>query len=285
MRIETNGIRVDSDEWDEPLGGIRGMGPVTLERTHLEAAIGEVRFSSDRSELPEREAEAIWVGLGRDSLPVFEKHTQSVVSVTVGPQGASQTVEEQRGWVLATADKSLLFTLLPSTVVVQTSKYERYSASLGDRLKEILPLFTAATRVSRIQRVGLRFINRLSDPGALQPQFWKEHIREDFAGPLAGGLSELVVGQHQQTQLRLDSTATARIQSGFFQEPGARSLYSFLIDLDVFREATFVYDEVLCANMMRQLNRTALALFAHVLSDNYLADLGPLDLARTENLQ
>lgn len=278
MGTQSNDVRAVGDQWDRPLGGVRGMGRVRLERTHLEAAIGEVRFSSSRSELPEREAQTIWEGLGQESLPVFERHTQSVVSVTVGPQGTSQTVEEQHGWVLATPDRSVLYTLLPSTVVVQTSRYERYSTSLGDRLKEVTRLFAHTAGVSRVQRLGLRFINRLSDPKASRPQYWRPHIREDFAGPLAGSLGGLVVNQHQQAQFQLDSTAAARIQSGVFLEPGRQELYSFLIDLDVFREANFVYDDELCANMMRQLNRTALALFAHVLSDDYLAGLRPVDL-------
>lgn len=274
--------RSPRSEWDQPIGGLQGLTRVRLERTHLEAAVAEVRFLATLSELPEQHAVSIWKGLGQATFPVFEKHVQNIVNLTVTPQGASQSTEAQHGWMLANADRSAWITLLPSTVVVQTNSYARYSTSLGDPLRRVLSLFTQTTGASVVQRLGLRFINKLADPRATSPQFWRDHIRQDFAGPLAGSLGDYVANQHQQVQLQLDPTAAARIQSGVFLEPAAPQRYSFLVDLDVFREHSFSFDGDHCANLVRQLNRTALALFAHVLSDDYLADLGPVNLDQEE---
>jgi uncharacterized protein (TIGR04255 family) len=282
MRTNMAEVQTHRDEWDRPLGGLAGLARVRLERTHLEAAVAEVRFLATRSELPESDAVSIWEGLGQATFPVFEKHVQNIVNLIVSPRGASQSTGVQHGWVLANADRSTWVTLLPSTVVVQTSSYDRYSTSLGDPLRRVLSLFTQTTGASVVQRLGLRFINKLADPAATSPQFWRDHIRDDFAGPMAGDLCELVASQHQQVQFQLDPTAAARIQSGVFLEPGAPQRYSFLVDLDVFREHSFSYKDDQCANLVRQLNRTALALFAHVLSDSYLADLGSVSLDEEE---
>jgi uncharacterized protein (TIGR04255 family) len=271
MTERTTPGATDGDEWDIPLGGLAGLSRVQLERTHLEAAVAE---------LPEDEAVSIWKQLGQDTFPVFETHVQNILNVTVGPRGATQSTDAQRGWVLANADRTSLITLLPSTVVVQTNSYSRYSTSLGDPLRKVLALFTEVTGASVVQRLGLRFINKVADPAAKSPLFWRDHIRKDFVGPLSGELGGLVSNLHQQVQLQLDATATARIQSGVFLEQGAPQRYSFLIDLDVFRDRSLTYDDTVCANLVRQLNRTALALFAHVLSEKYLADLGPVDLDR-----
>jgi len=268
------------DQWDQPLGNLDGLQRVQLGRTFLEAAIAEVRFATN-AELSDQHAVAIWQGLGEEIFPVFENQVQSIVNFAVGPSGAKQTTEEQRGWLLANADHSTWITLLPSAVAIQTSSYERYSTSLGDPLRKLLSLFTKVTGASAVQRLGLRFINKLVDPAATSPDFWGDHVRSDFAGPIAGGLRHLVTGQHQQVQLELDPTAAARIQSGVFSEAGL-DRYGFLIDLDVFRTQSFAYEPEHCANLVRQLNRTALALFAHVLSDDYLAELGPVSLDERE---
>ena len=61
-----------------------------------------------------------------------------------------------------------------------------------------------------------------------------------------------------------------------FREQGVDERYSFLVDLDVFREQALDFDETLVADMTRQLNRTALALFTQVLSEKYWAELVPV---------
>jgi uncharacterized protein (TIGR04255 family) len=269
-------VRLGADEWDRPLGGLEGLARVRLERTHLEAAVAEVRFVAGRPAVSEADAAAVWEGLGSETFPIFEPHVQNTVNMTITPQGAVQQHETEQGWVLASADRVTAITLLPARVVVQTRAYDRYNTSLGTPLARVLSLFTQVTGASVIQRLGLRYINRLTDQAATHPQFWCEHVREPYAGPLNGPVGHLVLGQHQQTQLRLDDTAGARIQSGVFQEPGPHPRFSFLADLDVYREQASSYDADVCANQVRQLNRTALALFAMILSEQYLSDLGPV---------
>jgi uncharacterized protein (TIGR04255 family) len=276
-----------TDEWDVPLGGLQGLARVMLERTHVEAAVAEVRFVSDHRELPESAAVEVWKALGTENFPVFEPSNQVMVTLTIGPEGPQQSQHAQQGWLLATSDRSTAVTLLPATVIVQTRTYRRYSTSLGEPLAKVLELFTAATGVSLIQRLGLRYINRLVEKEATSPAFWRDHVREPFAGPLNGPVAELVAGVHQQVQLRLADTAGARIQCGVFEEPqiGAATTspnYNYLVDLDVFREQATPYDKTTSANMVRQLNRTALALFATVLSEQYLSQLSPMPVEPTK---
>lgn len=279
---QTSGVpRVRTDEWDVPLGGLPGLSRVLLGRTHIEGAAAEVRFVSDQREVSETVARQVWEGLGTDVFSVFEPSTQMIVNIEITQQGPIPTQTSAQGWLLATSDRATAVTLLPTLVIVQTREYERFSTSLGDRLRRALELFTEASGVSLISRVGLRYINRLTDEDALSPVFWSGHIREPFAGPLNGPVAGLVTGAHQQTEMMLDATAGARVQSGVFveQQPaGNDARYSYLVDIDVFREATMGYDAQGCSNQVRQLNRTALALFAQVLSDNYLEALKPAEV-------
>ncbi len=265
------------DEFDVPLGGLDPVSHVKFERTHLEGAAAEVRLLPVKPELSEADVVRVWEGLGGGVvLPIFERQTMNLLSLTVTPNGHQQTQENQVGWVLATADRSLSITVYASLVAVQTTLYDHYRVSLGDRLRQVLALSVEATGASVVNRVGLRFINRLQDPGAGSPQFWTQHIQPAFAGPMTESLAPLVEASHQQTQLRLGDTAAARIISGVLREESPSPRYSFLVDLDVFDEGARPYDADVCANVARQLNRTALSLFAHVVAPSHLAELGPV---------
>lgn len=264
------------DQWDVPLGGIAQQPRTVLGRTHMEVAAADIRFVVSAPDIPEDAAAGIWDALGRDEFPIFEPHKQQMVNVTFSPAGAEQTVEVQQGWLIACADRSSAVTLLPSTVVVQTQAYARYSESLGARVSTVVPLFAKVTGASKVSRLGLRYVNRFRDAGARSPQFWRGLIDSSFAAPLQGGLGDLVVAHQQQIQLKLDGTAWARINSGLLEEPGPVPLFSFLVDMDVFREATLEYSDELVANHLRQLNRTAFALFTNVVADELLDELGPV---------
>lgn len=277
----TGGVSVSYDEFDTPLGGIGRLSRVKFERTHLEGAAAEVRLIPAKTELSESDAVHVWEGLGKDILPVFDRQSMNLLSLTLTATGHQQTQEKQDGWILASADRTLSVTLYPNLVAIQTTRYDHYRVSLGVPLARALALFVATTGSSVVNRIGLRFINRLQDPLADKPEFWAAHIRDGFSGPLTGSLSRMVDATHQQTQIRLAESAAARIISGVFrEEDGDR--YSFLVDLDVFREQAFPYDEDLCANLAKQLNRTALSLFSQVVTPAYLDAMGSVPVEEGE---
>lgn len=264
------------DQWDVPLGGIAMLPRMVYDRTQMDVAAADIRFVlTEGCEIQEAAATRIWESLGTDEFPIFESHKQQMMGVKFSPEGAEPSIDVQQGWLIATADRSTAVTLLPSTVVVQTQTYVRYSQSLAVRVAAVLPLFAEATGSTKVTRLGLRYVNRFRDHAASSPQFWRGLIEPSFAAPLQGPLGDLVVAHQQQLQLKLDGTAWARVQSGLLEEPGQPTRFSFLVDLDVFREATFNYDADVVANHLRQLNRTALAVFTNVVADEYLDELGP----------
>ena len=263
------------DEFDVPLGGLLQSDRQVLGETHIEAAVAEVRFIASRTELPESEAVAVWHALGAETYPIFEKSALNSWNITVTPDGAGSSTTRQDGWVVASAARDLTVTLLPSMVIVQNSKYERFSTGLAEPLRRALEPFVTATGVGVINRIGLRYINRLSASEATTPRYWAEQVNPEFAGPMRGMMAPLVQSMHQQLQLRLDETAGARIQSGVFRETGSEERYSYLVDLDVYREQSIPFDANRCANLTRQLNRTALALFFRVLSPAFIEGLRP----------
>lgn len=269
----------DVDEFDVPLGGLRAPQRIMLTRTHIEAAVGEVRFLSDRNELTESDAVSIWNALGgADSLPLFERTSLNTWNLQVTPEGADHSMSVQHGWVVAAGDRTLTITMLPAMLVLQTSKYEHYRVSLGEPLMRAVEAFVSVTDVNMLQRIGLRYINRLRDPGAMKPEYWQGHVRPPFAGPLLGDLGGLVSSSHMQAELQFDAFSAARIQSGVFREPGPSAPFSFLVDIDVFREQAAAFNSKSVEATARQLNRTALAILLRVLSEEHVQELGPVPI-------
>ena len=272
-------VEDDMDEFDVPLGGLSSPNRIMLTRTHIEVAVGEVRFLSDRTELTETDAVAIWNALGgSESLPLFERTSLNTWNLQVTPEGADHSMSVQRGWVVAAGDQSLTITMLPSMLVLQTTNYQHYRVSIGEPLMKAVEAFVSVTGVNMMQRIGLRYINRLRDPEATKPQHWQGHVRAPFAGPLSGRLGRLVASAHMQAELQLDTYSGARIQSGVFREPGPIAPFSFLVDIDVFREQATDFNSRKVEGVARQLNRTALAILLQVLSEEHVEQLGPVPI-------
>lgn len=261
------------DAFDVPLGGLRPFDRIVLGRNQVAAAIVEVRFARENAAISEDEAVRVLDKMGREQFPIFEQTSLNVWNLTVTPDRTDQSTQIQKGWILTTEDRTLSVTLMPTSVIVQTVEYERFSTSLAEPLAHALSAYTLVTGSKLIQRIGLRYINRLTDLKATRPLFWAPHIKSPFTGPLEGELAELMEGLHQQAHLRLGQNAAAVIHSGVFLDPAANGAYSFLVDIDVFLEQAIDFDLEHCSNLTRQLNRTAYSLFATVLKDETLDDM------------
>lgn len=269
----------DLDEFDVPLAGLPQPGWLSLaERGHIDAATAEVRFVARDATVPEPAAAAIWQALGGSgAYPVFEPATMQAVNVTLTPTGATSTTDVVSGWTLRTADGARSVMIFPALLGIHTSKYERYSSDLGQPLAVALAAYRAAMPATLANRIGLRYINRLLNDGIQQASDWRRAVRVPFAGALTDGhLGSLVSGMHQQLDLQLGTSAGARVVSGLFdQSPGRDGPTGFLIDIDVFRDETIPFEVPTLSNLIRQLNRTALALFLQVLTEDAQAELGP----------
>lgn len=269
-----NGERV-RDEFDVPLGGLPQPGRIRFERSRVETAVAEFRFASERQELSLADAQAIWDALGSDRFPHFDRGEFTNMLLQVSPARTEQTTVKQQGWSLSTKDRSTSVLILADMLTVSTSRYERFSTSLGDLVALALDAFTAVLRPELNTRVGLRYVNRLSEPEAETAGFWSTVLTPSFAGPLnEPTLARLVAGAHHQLFLRLTETSGAVINSGVIPPQFPDGKWDYLLDTDVSDEHSRATDVGHLKNTLRQLNRTALSLFTIVFSDGYQANLG-----------
>lgn len=269
-----NGERV-RDEFDVPLGGLPQPGRIRFQHSRVETAVAEFRFASEGQELSLAAAQEIWDALGSDRFPHFDRGEFTNMMLQVSPARTEQQTVTQHGWSLSTRDRRTSVLLLADMLTVSTGDYERFSTSLGDLAAAALDAFSAVLRPQLSTRVGLRYVNRLSEPDADTAGFWATVLSPPFAGPLnEPTMAPLVAGTHHQLFLRLTDTSGAVINCGVIPPQFPDGHWDYLLDTDVSDEHSRVTDVGHLKNTLRQLNRTALSLFTIVISDGYQENLG-----------
>ena len=206
------------------------------------------------------------------------------IMFAVAETGAAPQATATTGWVLSDESRSLTINLFPDLTFVQTTAYTRYRESLRPSLQGVLRGLSEVFAPGLVQRVGLRYVNRLTDRDARTAADWQGSIAPAFLGVLTDGLlGQRVQSTQQQVELALEQGVGALVRYGAFIDTAAGGSYSYLVDIDVFRQYTDAFDPEAVIAVARRLNRTALPLFQHVVHADYRETMGPEPLDRSES--
>jgi uncharacterized protein (TIGR04255 family) len=205
-----------------------------------------------------------------------EPLTAHSISVSVGGDGPPGATSQQQDGVRLLDAKSLVeITVLPGVIAVHCTQYTRWSTSFAPIIEAAVgavgDIFAPQVR----SRVGLRYINRLTDGRASDPRVWASRLADPLAAVLAEGpFANLVRGAQQQLDLSLNERVAATVRHGCFREAGAREVYNYLLDIDVFDQNGEAFDVPETMIVAEDLNRIAAQLFRKSLSTSYADELG-----------
>jgi len=273
------GSKVQEEAPGAPLGGLPRSERVLLRRAQIEVALVEVRFHTGRTEITSEEG-LNFRNLLKDAgvdLPRLQAAQQQQVSLNIGPAGATSGVEvHARGWQLASEDGYVLATVLPDAVVVQTTKYARWSTGLRPALEALLRAAVDVLSPDLVQRVGIRYVNRLVDDKAQSPAAWVGRIQPTALGPITDPvLGPLLEATQQQIELTLGDAQGAIVRHGAFKDAASRGRYSYLLDIDVFDGQSNRFDPEGILLAAQVLNRSALSIFQHIVLPEYREQMEP----------
>jgi uncharacterized protein (TIGR04255 family) len=250
----------------------------TLERPAIEVAVAELRFNSAAPEVDRNAALSLRDALrgSGHSFSVINEAVRQEVTVSVNPAGGQSVQGEvARGWEMVDEPTQVHLSILPGTVVVQTSRYARWSETFEPLLAPVLRWVEAAHDNGLRIRVGLRYVNRLTDSEADSPSRWADHLDSSLLGPVAGGyLASRVTQAHQQLELSNEDGTKSVLRHGVFVDAAARHRYSYLFDLDVFDDRAEPLEAASTLAVFTALNRAAAETFRQALTDAYSAELG-----------
>ncbi|MEV6903443.1 TIGR04255 family protein [Amycolatopsis sp. NPDC051372] len=270
-----------------PLAGLPPADRTLLVEPPLELAVVEVRFDSDAPDVESRVAFALREALadvGQD-YPRMERAQENRVEIQMNPDAAvepqARVAQFARGWRLHAADDSSTVTILPSAVVLQTRRYERWSVTLRPAVLAMLEIVQHHLAPALVVRIGLRYVDRFVDDTATAST-WSGRISPH----LLGAVEHPVFGSHvqaaqQQIELGLGPAHGAILRHGPFSDPAVGGAISYLVDIDVFDVESTSFDPESLTVRAEVLNRTAATLFQATLTRDYLRELQNVGIATT----
>lgn len=261
---------------DIPVGGLPSADKTLLTHAPLEVAIVEVRYTTTATEVPadvaSRARDLLADAIGIDFKSI-QPATQGTMQVDFSAQGVAWQGRQTQGWQITSSDGSRNVTLVPGSLLMQSSDYERWSVSVAAPLGVLLELIATDLAPSFVQRIGLRYVDRFQDENCKAVTDWTGKIDDSLVGPIKNHVfGDKVRNAQQSIEVELDGDHRAVLRHGPVLDQTSKSI-NYLLDLDVFNHASEPFKPEAVLDTARRLNRTALTLFQACVSPEYLRSL------------
>jgi uncharacterized protein (TIGR04255 family) len=213
----------------------------------------------------------------QDEYPIFLEGQE--VQVTITPDGVSQEPHGGTRWQFRSGDESSQITLSDTFVSLDTARYHGRD-DFCRRLEEVLQALRRAVMPPFVERLGIRYINQVTDPGQIMDL--AAYVRPEVLGGLAVPLPDDVALQHSVCEsLYAVDTHGLHVRWGLMPaqvllDPTVSpvSTPSWILDLDSFASARAVYEPASLTKETRRLAERAYRYFRWVVTPRYLEAYG-----------
>jgi uncharacterized protein (TIGR04255 family) len=212
----------------------------------------------------------------RSSYPVIAEAYETVLQITA--DGVSQTQGARKIMQLVSADDAWKVTVGHGFVSLQTTSYGS-RAIFVERFEEIISSFAHRFSPTRVDRIGLRYFNRIENP---TPSMLRRLIRPDVLGAAAEDLPFDVDMRHCMTQALYNSGAMSmQVQSALLpptavldQAMAGVDVQSWVLDIDSFSLAKTPFDTNIVVDSLRGLADQAYRCFRWAVTPDFLTEFG-----------
>lgn len=246
--------------------------PLSLPRaslTHLpdaplQVALAQVRFAPVHAiEKPERVAD--FQDHLADSYVAREPQVPQTFTIQFGPVSAGPPLAPERVWPFEDQDRGWSVTLSSSSLALQASSYadfEHFAAEFRSALSALSETFKPKLR----SRIGLRYINEISDPRLEAGAQIFEVIRPELLSPIGGDLGFDLAGSLCELRFH-EPQGILGLRHGLIR-PG-----TYLLDFDYFIENEVEFSSAEIGETVGVFHETIERLFVWCLADGYLNEL------------
>jgi uncharacterized protein (TIGR04255 family) len=273
IRYNDVGMRADN------MPGLQLPAPDTrrLERSPLELVVCQIRHERNIAVADAKRAFRIRDGLG-GKYPSDEEATGLAVNITGGATGVATATDQQQGWNFKSDDGTWTVALMPDFFALETRAYTGWD-EFSSRLDEVVRQVEEVLSPDVERRVGLRFIDRITDPKITSPTGWKGWINDSLLGPiLHEGFGPAVKSIQQVLQLDGGDDMGIMLRHGCLVEgPPADQAWHYLLDHDCSRSRSRAFSADSIRDATERLHELALSVFqasitpklhAHLLGDD-----------------
>ncbi len=258
--------------------GTEHLDEVPLTSSPLARVLAQIRFPSLSALVGNDEVANAYAAAVRHDYPILE--VQQELSVKIAPEGLTQVPGPSHTWRLRSADEGWQVSFGPTFLAIDTNAYTSRS-DLVHRLEEAWRSFVATVDPPFIDRVGVRYINRIVDQAIIDEI--SHLVRRELLGGLAvmspnnvrleHSMSESLyqVGDLNALQVRWGLLPPgAMLDPTLEPVPGA----SWVLDLDSFHTEKTGCDPALVAHRVTDLSERAYRHFRWAVTPSFLNRFG-----------
>ena len=241
-----------------------------LSRSPLELVVCQIRFDSSG---PRTSADVLrfhgLLGGGDGQYPTLEPVQTLNLLVGIGGPETSQSP----GWRLINHQTGWAVSLMSDHVSLETQNYETWMA-FRERLAEVIDAVVDVLQPTFVLRLGLRYIDRITELNITSPAGWKPYIQPWLLGfATEPTLSNLVQAAQQQLVISLGDAGQCGLRHGLLTEPG-KTAVDYLLDYDLYRQEARPFDADALKVAADDFNHMALQLFQASVTPKLLKELG-----------
>lgn len=241
-----------------------------LARAPLDLVVCQLRFQA--RELRADKVFSIYGGL-KDRLPTLLPLERQTAEVTVGPQPGFST-QKDAGWTISSSDGSWTATLMPDSLSLQTTQHTTWTGAFEPLLERLVNALAEHIQPEVELRVGVRYVDRLSDVGGQELSAWKGRVRDDILGiVLHPVLGPAITSEVQQIELEVADHRGCTLKHGAFRDPARDAAATYFVDTDTYHLEARPFDPQQTIRTARELHEIAVGIFQQVITSGYLAAL------------
>lgn len=238
-----------------------------LARSPLVSVVCQVRFDLTPQASEAKTARAFHEALGGPGgrYPKLESIAETTINLAVGPNilpSFGQQAGATTGWRLTNEDGTRTIGLMPHSLTFEDRDYDGWENDFGPQLDEALAALHEHLDPVFEQRLGLRYINQITEPDVREADGWRGWIDSALLGiVMHNEIASYVKLARQQVSLELDNDMRCTLNHGFAPDPEREGALTYLVDIDVSREGMRAFDRNAISATAAQFNAQALRLF------------------------
>lgn len=240
-----------------------------LARSPLQLVVWQVRYEPVPRASEARVALAVHESLGGREGPFAKMEPLQNLNITLGPQPFSQATAN--GWRLTSSSGDWTAQLLGDQASLETTAYETWEGTFRERLFGLVDAVTDELQPQTFNRVGLRYVDRITEPPVETALEWSRYLNPEFLGLVMHEvLGPGVVATQQQVDLDAGDDKRATVRHGFFRDQLQAGKLTYVLDFDMYREGIAEWDATAIKALADDLNELALRIFQQTVTSEML---------------